>query len=240
MNKIITLFILLQSASILAQPDINDDVFCDSIIMLDGSIKMAQIQEIKRNKIIYFLCCNECKVPRQINKKEIDTIISYRKETVPAEIESKEPKTLVNIDSTKYLELEKKGEVLKIIQGKKVFVKVGSHKYSGDLRIIDDFTLMVNESFINLSDVDMIAKPNTGKTIGLIFASLPIEFIGFVLIAGGISWGAEIIPAGVLTMGVGITGVIMEAKRGKRYHAYYRGQTDGTVNRKWTYTIKSL
>ena len=243
--KIYFLFLLtLFAHPISAQVNDNNSLKCDSIILLDGTTKLVKVQKVNRKKIIYILCCDDCAVPREIKKNEIDTIIFIQDELIDEQVinlDSQQEilsKTNYLIDSTKHLEIMRKGEMIQVNQGEKIFIKASENKYKGQLFIFNDSTLLINDSPILISDIVMIAKPKTGKTVGLCFAALPIEFTGLVLIAGGITWGAEIIPAGVLTMGVGIVGVALEGSRGKRYHAYKIGQTDGTITRKWIYTIK--
>lgn len=145
----------------------------------------------------------------------------------------------VKVDPSKYFEVEIDGYKRAIYQGKKVTVKIDSRKYKGVFGIINDSTISVDNHQFSLSEIDMISTPRTGKTIGLIFASLPIHFTGLVLTAFGISEGIiGIAIGGIATIGVGVTGVILEAKRGKRYHAYSLGFNKGTINRKWNYSIQ--
>ena len=234
----------LFTLEILAQ--VNEDNFlgCDSIVLIDGTTKLAQVQEVKRNKIIYILCCADCAVPRAFKKNEIDTIIFFQDELINEQAINLDSQRNISrrtnyvIDSTKHLEIIRKGEMIRVNQREKIFIKVSETKYKGQLYILNDSMLLINDSSILISEIDMIAKPKIGKTVGLCFAALPIEFIGLVLIAGGITWDAAIIPGGVITMGAGIVGVALEGSRGKRYHAYKMGQTDGTIERKWIYTIK--
>ena len=141
-------------------------------------------------------------------------------------------------DDFKYLILEKEGEQVKIEQGDKVFVKVDYYKYKGVLKILNDSTIQVAGTPIYVSDIDMISSPKTGKSVGLVFAQLPVLFTGFVLAAYGIPEGEiGIALGGIATMGIGITAAALEGGRGKRYHAYSRGSNDGSVNRKWSYSI---
>jgi hypothetical protein len=85
----------------------------------------------------------------------------------------------------------------------------------------------------------MITNPKFGKTIGLTFASLPLIFTGVVMI-GAVSLTGEplLYPAGVTIIGGTVTALVMESRRGKRYHAYARGRKDGTLTRKWLYSIE--
>lgn len=56
---------------------------CDSVVMNDGTVEMVKVKELKRNKLIYFLCCENCAVPREKKRNEIDTIIYYQKKEKP-------------------------------------------------------------------------------------------------------------------------------------------------------------
>ncbi len=146
---------------------------------------------------------------------------------------------LNNSGITKMFVVERNGKRLYIDEGRQVFVKVDYNKYKGVLKILNDSTIIVGETTIPISEIDMITNRKTGKTIGLIFASLPIHFTGLVLTAFGIPEGEiGIAIGGIATIGVGVTGVILEAKRGKRYHAYSLGFNKGTINRKWNYSIQ--
>ena len=43
--------------------------------MVDGSVNVVQIQEVKNRKLIYTLCCEDCAVPREFKLKNVDTLI---------------------------------------------------------------------------------------------------------------------------------------------------------------------
>lgn len=75
MRSLILLSLFLNTLSISAQNLGNKSPKCDTVVFLDGSTKTVQVQEVKKSKIIYILCCNECAVPREFKLKEIDTII---------------------------------------------------------------------------------------------------------------------------------------------------------------------
>lgn len=141
-------------------------------------------------------------------------------------------------DTTKIFVLERDDKRIYINEGRQVCVKVDYNKYKGALKILNDSTIFVGETSMSISEIDMITNRKTGKTIGLIFASLPIHFAGFVLAAVG--YDTPIIAAtgwAVISSGA-VTAVILEAKRGKRYHAYSLGFNNGTINRKWNYSIQ--
>jgi len=57
-----------------AQTIVNKSPKCDTILFLDGTTKTVQVQEVKKSKVIYILCCEECAVPREFKLKEIDSI----------------------------------------------------------------------------------------------------------------------------------------------------------------------
>ena len=163
--------------------------------------------------------------------------------------ESQTQITIVKNGPEKYFEVGMHDYRASILQGKNVLVKVGNIKYRGVLGIIDDSTIAVNDQHISLNDIDMIATPRTGKTIGLVFAQLPIMFTGFVLAAwGATSWGygfsitdedTWIGFGGIATMAIGITAATIESKNGKRYRKF-RVMKDEIVKQKWSYAIKSL
>lgn len=63
---------------------------CDTIILKNGDLLTCKIQEIKKKKVIYNLCCPECAVPREIALNDIDTIIQLKKQEFEIEEEQKE------------------------------------------------------------------------------------------------------------------------------------------------------
>ncbi|MDG0972895.1 MAG: hypothetical protein P8O07_01940 [Crocinitomicaceae bacterium] len=187
MKFLITLVIGLCIHNIHVQSD-GDSLLCDSVVMLDGTVEIVQIREVKRNKVIYVLCCETCGVPREFQRKNIDTLIYNHNKSATPETQAEEPQIVnepqvieVKTDTSKYFEVEKNGRRRAIYQGKKVSVKIDSSKYRGVFGIINDSTISVDNHQFLLSEIDMISKPRTGKTIGLAFAQLPITFTGFVI-----------------------------------------------------------
>ena len=143
-----------------------------------------------------------------------------------------------NSDSTKAFVLEKKGKQIFIQEGRQVFVKADYFKYKGALKVLNDSTIQVGKDSVRVADIDMITNRKTGKTIGLIFASLPVHFGGFLVFAFGYDIPVIAGIGGAMIAGGGVTAVVLEAKRGKRYHAYSLGFNKGTINRKWNYSIQ--
>ena len=145
------------------------------------------------------------------------------------------------IDKSKALILSRSKKQIIIQEGEKVFIRVDKQKYKGPLQILNDSTVQINDSQIKLTDIDVVAKVKTAKTIGLAFAALPIEFTGLVLIGGGFAWGNGLFDpislGGIATMGVGIVGATPESMRGKGYHAFSVGTDVGPDTRKWHDTI---
>ena len=71
----ILLSFFLKMVLISAQTIVNKSPKCDTILFLDGTTKTVQVQEVKKSKVIYILCCEECAVPREFKLKEIDSIL---------------------------------------------------------------------------------------------------------------------------------------------------------------------
>lgn len=238
MKFLITFVTALCFNSIHAQSDGNS-ILCDSVVMIDGLVEIVQIQEVKRNKVIYLLCCEACAVPREFKRKNIHTIIYNPKDRIPNEVVIEEPQIVeVKTDPSKYFEVEIDGYKRAIYQGKKVLIKIDTNKYRGVLSIIDDSTIMVDNNRFSLSEIDMIAKPRTGKTIGLIIASLPIHLTGLIMIGFAFD-GPYLYATGPALIGGSITAVIIESRTGKRYPRFKK-KKDGTTKQKWSYAIKSL
>lgn len=223
MKLIITLITVFLFQSIHAQSDTNNVLF-DSVLLTNGSIGNFQILEVKKKKVVYSTCSEGCAVHRRkLKRNRIDTII----------FNSKKIK-----DPTKYLEVQKKNRMQAIYQGKKVLIKIDTCKYRGVLGIINDSTISVDNKQFSLSEIDMIAKPKTGKTIGLAIASLPIQLTGIIMIDVADFAGEYLYATGPALIGGSITAVIMESRTGKRYPKYKK-KKDGTIKQKWSYAIKS-
>lgn len=238
MKFLITLVTTLCLQSIHAQSDTNN-VLCDSVVMTNGSVEIVQIHEIKRNKVVYIKCCEACAVPREFKRKNIDTLIYNSKKEIPNEVAVEESQIVtVKTDPTKYFEVEIEDYKLAIYQGKNVLVKIDTNKYRGVFGIVNDSTISVDNYQFSLSEIDMIAKPRTGKTIGLILASLPIHLTGLIMIGFAVD-GVYLYATGPALIGGSITAVIIESRTGKRYPRFKK-KKDGTIKQKWSYAIKSL
>lgn len=48
---------------------------CDSIVFKNGDVVIGRISQVKRKRIIYIMCCEECAVPRELDRSLVDTII---------------------------------------------------------------------------------------------------------------------------------------------------------------------
>jgi hypothetical protein len=133
----------------------------------------------------------------------------------------------------------KKRKQVVVRDGQRVVVKVDTSKYKGALSVVNDSTISSGNSDILLKDIDMITNPKFEKTIGLTFASLPLLFTGVIMI-GIVDLTAEplLYPAGVTIIAGTLTALVIESRIGKRYHAYSRGRNDGTLDRKWLYSIE--
>ena len=129
-----------------AQSDTNH-VLCDKVVMNDGSVEIVQIQEVKRNKVIYVLCCEECAVPREFKRKNIDTLIYNPKHRIATEVSIEKPKLVeLKTDPYKYFEVGIDGYKRAIYQGKKVTIKIDTMKYRGVFGIINDSTISVDNN----------------------------------------------------------------------------------------------
>ena len=238
MKYLITVVTALFLQGIQAQSDANN-VLCDSVVMTDGSVEMVQIQEVKRNKIVYIKCCEICTVPREFKRKNIDTLIYNLKKKTPNKVTVDETQIVkIETDPTKNFQVRQKSQSHTIHQGKKALVKIDTNIYKGVLTIIDDSTILIDNNRLSLSEIDMIAKPKTGKTIGLIIASFPIHLTGLIMI-GFAPDGEYLYASGAALIGGSITAVILESKIGKRYPRIKK-KKDGTIKQKWSYEIKSL
>ncbi|MDC1245271.1 hypothetical protein N8Z79_07440 [Crocinitomicaceae bacterium] len=221
-----------------AQSDTNH-VLCDKVVMNDGSVEIVQIQEVKRNKVIYVLCCEDCAVPREFKRKNIDTLIYNPKHRIATEVSIEKPKLVeLKTDPYKYFEVGIDGYKRAIYQGKKVTIKIDTMKYRGVFGIINDSTISVDNNQFALSEIDMISKPKTGKTIGLIIASLPIHLTGLIMIGFAYD-GPYLYATGPALIGGSTTAVIIESRTGKRYPRF-KIKKDGSVIQKWNYAIESL
>ena len=60
----------------------KEDTLCDSIVMTDGSVKEVKIKKVKRKKVIYTLCCNQCTEERKLSRKDVVKIINSSGKTL--------------------------------------------------------------------------------------------------------------------------------------------------------------
>jgi len=80
------------------------------------------------------------------------------------------------LDSCLVISNEKKTIVIE--QGKRVFVKIGERKIKGLYTYATDSTIYIEDIEVKLSQLDMISKSKTGKTVGMFFAQLPVSIVG--------------------------------------------------------------
>ena len=72
MKQFILISIILLSIQVVyAQTEEKRGLQCDSIIFMDGTVKLVQVKEVNRRQIIYTLCCYDCAVPREFKKKKL-------------------------------------------------------------------------------------------------------------------------------------------------------------------------
>ncbi len=135
-----------------------------------------------------------------------------------------------NLDSTKYIEVSRGDKIVKIMQGENIYVRTDSIRCRGVLGIIDDSTLLIDDHVVALSEIHVLAKPSTKKTVGLILAALPLEFYGVIFIMFGSLEPSLLLP-GLAITAVTTSVVVSEALKGKRY----RGKQD-----KWKFYIKTI
>lgn len=108
--------------SIYSQKDHLFDLHCDSVFFKDGSVQMVQVKELKKNKLLYVLCCENCAVPRKLKLSNVDTII-YGQITAD--------KPVHEIEEVKNApETHKKREKKKMVQRKKNIVQLQLHPLS--------------------------------------------------------------------------------------------------------------
>lgn len=134
------------------------------------------------------------------------------------------------LDSIKYIEVSRGDKIVKVMQGEKIFVRTDSIRCRGVLKIIDNSTLLIDDHVVALSEIHVLAKPSTKKTVGLILAALPFEFYGGIFIFFG-SLEPSLLLTGVAITAVTTSVVVFEAFRGKRYR---------TKQDRWKFDIKTI
>ncbi|MDC3252826.1 hypothetical protein OAU25_01095 [Crocinitomicaceae bacterium] len=143
------------------------------------------------------------------------------------------------IEPSPVLLVKKKKKYIQIEEGNRIFIKANGLKYKGFLKITSDSTIAIHQTEFLLSEIDMIASPKKSKSLAMFFAALPVEFTGLVMFGLGFAFDTYLIPSGIATMIVGIVAAVIEARNGKRYHAYTLGGNKGSLVRKWRYSISN-
>ena len=134
------------------------------------------------------------------------------------------------IDSCLVISNEKKTIVIE--QGKRIFVRIGQRKINGAYTYATDSTIYVEGIEVNLSEIHMIAKSKTGKTVGMFFLQLPASLFGFAIAALSSSYNGDAFGTigGLAIVGAGLTAATLESYRGKRYNTY----------KNWSFTVRRL
>lgn len=223
------------------------DTICDNVHFVNGLDLTCKVKSIHKD----FIRVSWCPDTETVYEIKRDSILNINglsimdfnvkmksEEDLKPEALSITEEPLNNTNSKKYLLLAKGIKQIKIEQGNQVFVKVGKQKYHGSFKISNDSTIEVNLTSILISDIDLIAKSNPSKTIGLILASLPFHLTGIVMMGFGPD-EAYLYPAGGAIILGSIIGVGIEASRGKRYSKFTKEKKDGTIDLKWVYSIQT-
>lgn len=163
----------------------NKNPVCDSIIFKNGEVVTCQIREIQKKKVIYFLCCPQCQVPREFYLKEIDTIIRSKSLKLEGEslaainenIQESQMEivldSLTNSDNThlniQILMLRKKNRTKKneiIVEGQRlrIYLKDGN-RLNGKLNFSPDKQILIGNQIIELEDIVYLTKSSKGWRI---------------------------------------------------------------------------
>ncbi len=177
---IILLFVPFQYFSQTDDDSTKNALECDSIILNSGETLTCLIQKLEKRKIIYFLCCDVCAVPREIKMELIDTILlsaASRKRFYPDNLNSSLPDESVtestdslNVDTNIYAGHNN----IKILMLKKRFgnqkttlIKIGSHVkvvtklnevYKGKLSLGNNKEIYIGSKQLILTDIKTITK----------------------------------------------------------------------------------
>ena len=207
MKTLLFLLLILFANGTNAQNKDIPILLCDSIILIDGSVKLLQIKEIKRKKIVYILCCDKCAVPREMKRSDVETIFHNQERIIIeekkiAEQENKfqgiEDNTLAN-DSIAFLLYTKTNSILYRSRKMRDYSKAiiwtrDSVKIKGFFHIINLDSISINNDTIALDDIRSITKPNiVAKYVG--------NSIGIGLLALELATAKNSIFWGVLTVG---------------------------------------
>lgn len=170
MKILTTILIVLLAHGLTAQTENYVIEKCDSVILLDGSVKMMQVREVKRNKIVYFLCCENCGVPRKLALNEIDTIvfnqngfhiqelsrISAEKEVEVVKLENESIiDTIIAIDELIFKNLTN-DKLVTLKPGDYLNIKDLNGKYKGHIKSITKDVIIIEKQKTSTNDLEII------------------------------------------------------------------------------------
>lgn len=162
---------------------ISQELKCDTVLLVDGSRIIGQIQSETKKEYIYFRCCEECLVPRKLKKKDIDKLIL----TASSQNRLKTA-TLVftKIGTNKTKELKSGSNVIVLTRESK--------KIKGIFRTVGRDSILVGGFTFALNDLKAISKTKTK-------AALIGNSVGITLLVSAIfsekNYGEHLILAGL-------------------------------------------
>ena len=171
----------------------NNITTCDSIKLKDGQLIKGQIVDKTKRKITYIMCCENCAVPREIKRKNIDTIFFTEHETKKNEINRRDSIPFLQFHKEGYLHTREK----RIKENKLIVVKtLDSSVYKGKVHIVNEQTIRMNSDTVSISDIRVVKKPILatkiiGSTIGSFFFGVGVSLIA--QFPGGEGFGYSLI-----------------------------------------------
>jgi hypothetical protein len=158
---------------------------CDTLVLSSGDTMTCLVQELKKRKIIYFICCDVCAVPREIKRALVDSIIlsnaSKKRLHLPLASQSKSSSDKNKVteqivhDSIPHLAIDTVLMLKKKFGNQKEFIiRKGTKltvfdskgfKYKGKVQIVSLYQMNVGENTINLNDVSSISMHYKGTKI---------------------------------------------------------------------------
>lgn len=224
MKQFILLSLIFLSIQVYAQTEVKGGMQCDSVIFIDGTIKLVQVNEVNRRKVIYTLCCYDCAVPREFKKNEIDTIIYFQEDWIDQQTQYLDNVNAQTTDSTNSfsginLTSGKKSFLIPIEE--KITVKTNTINITGLLESVDKDHLYVNGYTILKNEIEVIkyipTKKRKIRNAFLLSAAASLAGVvgfGYWYWGSGEEWSAK--AGGVLLVytPVGlITGIILSKKQ---------------------------
>lgn len=200
MKILFTVLALLAIQIVDAQSTSNSEALCDSVLLSNGTVKLLNIQETKKNKITYFLCCDDCAVPRELMMSDIDTII-YRKDEISKETTTENMSRMGNTPQLVFTSIRNKDKSKKMKNESKTIIWTSdSIRYKGYFHILNEDSIRINSTTLALVNIISISKPNraakiTGNALGALFTVVGIGLIGSFglndegLLFGGAAFG---------------------------------------------------